>query len=85
MVFSFRLQHSVIALNSHSLSLQLPLKEILVLASEVSQNKKSSHGGDSRPFIFYPHSYSSKPTKEKNLCLQRPILPSRPTTKMMDA
>ena len=36
------------------------------MMAAVSLNKKSSHGRDSRPFTFYPHSYSSKPTKGKN-------------------
>ena len=28
-------------------------------------HRKSSHSRESRPFTFYPHPYSSKPTKSK--------------------
>ena len=36
------------------------------MTAAVSHNKKSSHGRDSWSFTFYPHSYSSKPTKGKS-------------------
>ena len=36
----------------------------ITMMAAVSHNKNSSQGRDSRPFTFYPHSDSSKPTKE---------------------
>ena len=67
---SFRQIHSKLTV----LIRQVPLlaKHLLVTTSTnitmmaaAFPTKKNNHSRDSRPFTFYPHSYSSKPTKGK--------------------
>ena len=54
----------------HQVTLQA--KHLLVTTStnisimSAVSHKQSSHGRESRPSTFYPHSYSSKPTKGKS-------------------